>query len=81
MGKHIDISLDQSSGGLTLEVQDDGVGLPDDACLRGGLGLGTMNYRAKMIGAKLSITRGIKGGTVVRCSVRDTAEIAKGLRN
>ena len=67
--KCIAISLCRGPSGLTLEIQDDGLGLPADADTRGGLGLRTMNYRAKMIGADLSVGKGKTRGTLVRCSL------------
>jgi PAS domain S-box-containing protein len=69
--KRISIRLDRREGKLALAVEDNGVGIPDTACPTGGMGLRTMNYRATMIGAALSVRRGQAGGTVVHCSMRD----------
>jgi signal transduction histidine kinase len=74
-GKCIIVALNGEADVLTLEVKDDGVGLPNDACLRGGMGLGTMDYRARMIGARLVVRRGDDGGTLVRCSIQASPEI------
>ncbi len=68
-GSSIVITLKVTSEGLLLEVVDDGKGLPENAGHRGGMGLGTMTYRAKMIGAQLIARRGEKIGTAVRCLV------------
>jgi len=52
---------------LVLTVQDDGTGLPDDTDASEGLGLHIMQYRADLIGARLTIEPGPEHGTVVRC--------------
>lgn len=70
--KCITVSLERSEEALVLEVRDDGIGLPEGAGERTGLGLQTMNYRAKMIGARFAIGRADGGGTVVRCLWRGT---------
>jgi len=49
---------------LTLEVKDDGNGIPD-AIESSGMGLKIMRFRANMIGADLNIQRPMDGGTVV----------------
>lgn len=46
---------------LSLEVHDDGVGLPDD--LRYGVGLASMRERAAELGGAWTIERGPRGGT------------------
>ncbi|MHC4067942.1 MAG: PAS domain S-box protein, partial [Planctomycetota bacterium] len=48
---------------VTLTVRDDGVGLPDDFDRTDGMGLRIMNYRARMIGATLDVSRNRGGGT------------------
>ena len=68
--KTITVSLGDGSGGLTLAVEDDGVGIPDDRGEQVGLGMRTMGYRAKLIGGSLEIARGASQGTVVRCVLR-----------
>jgi signal transduction histidine kinase len=67
---HIFIDLVAAPGGrLVLTVEDDGVGIPDE--LPGdGLGLHTMSFRARLIGASLSVERGDAAGTIVTCSLR-----------
>jgi signal transduction histidine kinase len=52
---------------LLLAVQDDGVGRKAAARGAGGLGMRIMFYRARMIGAHLSIDDAESGGTVVTC--------------
>lgn len=57
---------------LVLTVEDNGVGIPDE--LPGdGMGLHTMSFRARLIGASLSVERGDTGGTIVTCSLRSPA--------
>ena len=51
--------------GLRLRVADNGRGLPPDAAEGEGLGLRTMKYRARLIGATLELLRGTSGGTAV----------------
>lgn len=54
---------------LTLAVRDDGVGRQAAALTAGGLGMRIMAYRARMIGATLSIEDVAAGGTMVVCSL------------
>jgi len=66
---HVHLCSD-ADGGITLQVADDGIGLPRDAERGTGMGLRIMRYRAHMIGGTLSIERGADGtGTVVRCEI------------
>jgi len=51
-----------------LTIQDNGIGFPADAEEKPGLGLRSMRYRGRMIGAKFKVCRGTDGGTVVSCS-------------
>lgn len=62
----IGLHLERSDGHLVLEVHDDGEGFhPEDA--RGGMGLHTMRFRARMIGASLQIRAHPGEGTRVTC--------------
>jgi len=63
--RHIRIRLAQTPTGLSLQVVDDGRGLPKKQTKKGGMGLHTMRFRAEMIGAHLEITPGEPKGTVV----------------
>lgn len=54
---------------LVLTVEDNGRGLPDDLGEAEGLGLHIMPYRARTIGAALSIDSSKGTGTTVACSV------------
>jgi len=67
------ISLASNHERTVLTIDDDGVGLalPPD---RGkGMGLHIMSYRARMIGASLSVEARTGGGTVVNCALQKTA--------
>jgi signal transduction histidine kinase len=61
----ITISLALNAHRLLLEVKDDGIGLP--AKRPAGVGLGLMQHRASVIGAKLAIDSNPRGGVTVAC--------------
>ena len=63
----IELSLDVHGQGFCLQVRDDGVGLPEGMPAWGHLGLSIMRYRARIVGASLSLLGGPGGGTLVRC--------------
>ena len=63
-------------GQLTLTIRDDGIGRDAAARSKGGLGLRIMLYRARMVGGRLRVDDGPRGGTVVTCSVRCAADDA-----
>jgi PAS domain S-box-containing protein len=54
---------------VVITISDDGLGLPEfkKPGTGGGLGMHTMHYRARIIGATLEITRNLRGGTDVTC--------------
>lgn len=62
--KNIMISITKDASHLSLTVVDDGDGIVE-AAQHQGMGLHTMKYRAKSIGASLSIVPGEHGGTMV----------------
>jgi PAS domain S-box-containing protein len=64
----LDIALMAAGDRLILTVEDDGVGIPEPLP-RHGMGLSTMNYRAKLVGGSLTVAPGDVGGTIVTCSV------------
>jgi two-component system CheB/CheR fusion protein len=66
--KNITIGLDLLNGGGVLTVHDDGCGFDMVPRSPAGLGMRTMNYRAKMIGGSLSVQSSSNAGTVVKCS-------------
>lgn len=77
--KRIDIGLVSLPERLSLIVRDDGMGLPDDARKRNGMGLRIMSYRAGMIGGTLAVEKSTEGGTTVVCTVTFPDEAEKGV--
>jgi len=63
----IEISVLHSNSSLTVTIVDDGSGIPEQR-KNNGLGLHTMQYRAKAIGATLEIQAGEDRGTIIRLS-------------
>ncbi len=79
-GTEIRISLERRDGRIVLTVSDNGVGIDLSKSARraraddtGGLGLGTMEYRAGIIGGTLRVAPRPGGGTVVTCEVFETS--------
>jgi signal transduction histidine kinase len=69
--KTVNISLIMDGPYLTAKVIDDGCGLSAKTKANPGLGLRIMQYRARMVNAKLSVDRaGPFGGTVMTCRCR-----------
>jgi signal transduction histidine kinase len=66
---HVTIRLTRHTGRLRLEIRDDGVGLPAGAWQNKGRGLRSMQYRAQLIHADLTISRHRNSGTIVTCSL------------
>jgi signal transduction histidine kinase len=66
--RHIVVTL-TGQAGVTLTVFDDGVGIPPEARRAGGSGLRIMAYRARVIGATLSVEPIASGGTRIRCAL------------
>ena len=67
-GSRITISLRARDGQGCLSVRDNGVGIPPGASATGGVGLDTMDYRARLIGARLRVERAAPRGTTVICA-------------
>jgi signal transduction histidine kinase/chemotaxis methyl-accepting protein methylase len=67
----ITIRIQTNSGLTTLRVSDDGRGIDDAATDADGVGLRIMNYRARSIGATLTVASQAHGGTMVTCAVRE----------
>lgn len=76
--KQIKISLSCKGGEGVLIVRDDGVGLPEEMLNPDGMGLQSMAYRARLIGAFLKIQRHARGGTLVFCRFPLTETFAIG---
>ncbi|OGV66038.1 MAG: hypothetical protein A2283_08620 [Lentisphaerae bacterium RIFOXYA12_FULL_48_11] len=69
MAKNISISLADKDTGVILTVEDDGSGIPPGNGQRQqGMGLQIMKYRARIIGAVLTISMRSSGGTIVECT-------------
>ena len=76
----IEINLECVDGWGLLSIRDNGAGLSKDYRNHGGIGLHTMNYRARAIGGSLTLARARPyGGTVVVCAfpVATTTELCK----
>lgn len=66
--KEVRINLCELDSHILLSVEDDGLGIPEHASsASGGMGLRTMLYRSKQIGAELKVRRGEVSGTIVSC--------------
>ena len=70
-GKAHAVLIDLAAVGteVRLTVTDDGVGLGRAGADGKGIGLQTMDYRARVIGGRLEVGPGERGGTVVTCTV------------
>lgn len=67
--KNIQLSLYPDGDLLHLEVLDDGIGIPsEEQAEPSGMGLRSLQYRARMIDGNLEIERRGERGTCVRCS-------------
>jgi signal transduction histidine kinase len=65
--KHVQINLQVVEADIRMVIRDDGIGFPAQ---RGrGLGLHTMDYRARALGGKLEIRSTPDEGTTVICTV------------
>lgn len=65
----IEVHFHCAPGGLaSLTVRDNGIGRAAAKRSKGGLGMGIMAHRARMIGGVLRVENAEGGGTVVRCS-------------
>lgn len=78
---HIALMLASGPERTRLRIKDDGMGFPREEHERhetqiGGLGVRTMNYRARLIGATLDIHSIPGEGTSVTCTLRSGAEQA-----
>ena len=65
----VTLRLVGKSDSLTLEVEDNGQGIENSQPGRKGLGLDTMEYRARLLNGDLSIVTSPSGGTLVRCRI------------
>src|SRR5688572_12396357 len=66
----VQVGLASRGGRISMTVRDDGSGLSAKTLVDPGIGLQIMQYRARMIGAALSVARASQaGGTIVTCSL------------
>jgi len=66
--KNVRVGMTRDRKDLIVTVVDDGVGLSLKTSVNPGIGLRLMQYRAKMLGASLTVKRSApEGGTVVTC--------------
>lgn len=66
----IRVTLAADAREVWLHIEDNGVGLQPDFAATCGIGLRIMNYRARIVGARLTVGPRQGGGTLVTCSVR-----------
>lgn len=68
--QHVDVRLECADKWLTLEVEDDGCGIPPESITSPkSLGLLGMRERARRLGGALSISKGADGGTLLTLRV------------
>jgi signal transduction histidine kinase len=66
--RRIFVSLECSAeGNIILEVRDDGKGMDINKKANGGMGIGIMKQRARIIGGRLEIRDAEGGGVCVKC--------------
>jgi signal transduction histidine kinase len=66
--KRVGITLAERNGLVSLTVEDDGIGVPENVQKNRGLGIRIMAHRAAMMGGLFTIEPGPTGGTIVTCS-------------
>jgi signal transduction histidine kinase len=65
----VSVGLHRTGDTVTLEVTDDGVGLPDDTGRSGGYGLNAMRARVEQVSGELTVDAAPGRGTTVRLEV------------
>jgi signal transduction histidine kinase len=68
--KRMEITLSGHHGAMDLTIRDDGIGLPVNGQQTDGMGFRSMQYRARMIGAELTIQTEEDGGSSVTCRLQ-----------
>ncbi len=66
---HTEVSLFHEGDNVVLRISDDGTGFRSGPDLPLGIGLRTMQYRAQLIGATLSVRSKLGIGTTVQCTL------------
>ena len=77
--RHIIVTLTRERGSVVLRIKDDGVGIEEQPVASGsgeGIGMQTMQRRARAIGAVLCVQSGRSAGTVVECRLQDESALA-----
>lgn len=69
--QRVDVTLAQARGALVLRIEDDGRGLPDEALKEKGEGVGlrSMRYRARLLGASLRVANRKGGGAAIKITL------------
>ena len=67
--RHVLLTLKSTKTGITLSIEDDGIGISRKLPVSSGMGMQSMKHRAEVIGAEFSIRRADKRGTVVSCTL------------
>ena len=75
----LSMRLVMTPAALTLEVHDNGIGLPVDQDRSDGMGLRVMHYRAHMIGAQINVDSTPGKGTIITCTLSTINEKANGI--
>jgi signal transduction histidine kinase len=63
------VSLVRDEKATTLRIADDGAGISKTSSGSDGMGLGLMQYRARLVGGNLRIEEPPSGGTIVSCAI------------
>jgi signal transduction histidine kinase len=73
-GSSIEIELSGNAHMVRLTILDNGRGLPAEGLRGHGLGMRTMRFRARAIGARLIIGSSSRGGNRVVCELAQVVE-------
>jgi signal transduction histidine kinase len=65
----IDIRLSANASATSLSIADDGIGFPENGPAINGVGISIMRYRANIMDGQFAIEAGMRGGTIVSCTV------------
>jgi signal transduction histidine kinase len=68
----VKVSLAKSGATNTLTILDNGRGISTEEQAHQGMGLRIMHYRARTIGAKLTVAPAPKKGTKVVCAFKNS---------
>jgi PAS domain S-box-containing protein len=64
---HIRVRVVVTTQTVRVDVEDDGVGIAQEARPTTGLGMRSMQMRASAVGATIEVAKGLNGGTLIRC--------------